>query len=75
MLNKKREINMEEEEITPEWVKENLCMDDGNDITECYSDETIDHISWLLRTWEDWEYVDAKEVLNQFHLIIKTKKQ
>ena len=24
---------MEKEEITPEWVKENLCMDDGNDIT------------------------------------------
>ena len=73
MLNKMRENNMEEEEITPEWVKENLCMADGNDITECYSDETIDHISWLLRNWEDWVYGDDKEVLNQFHLIIKNK--
>ena len=27
---------METQEITPEWVKENLCMDDENDITECY---------------------------------------
>ena len=65
---------MKPEEFTPEWVKENLCMDDGNDITECYSDETINHISWLLSTWEDFgNYVDAKDVLNQFHLTIKNK--
>lgn len=62
---------MEPEEITPEWVKKNLCMDDGNDITECYSDGTIDHISWLLDTWEDFDYKDIKEVLNEFHLKYK----
>ena len=64
---------METQEITPEWVKQNLCMDDGNDITECYSDETIDHIAWVLRTWEDFDYEDDKKVLNQFHLIKKNK--
>ena len=63
----------EPEEITPDWVKENLWMEGGNDITECYSDETIDHISWLLCAWEDFDYKDAKEVLNQFHLTIKNK--
>ena len=39
----------------------------------CYSDETINHISWVLNTWEDWEYVDTKDVLNQFHLITKNQ--
>lgn len=62
---------MKPEEFTPDWVKENLCMDDGNDITECWSDETINHISWLLSTWEYFDYKDTKEVLNQFHLTIK----
>jgi len=62
---------METQKITSEWVKENLCMDDGNDITECYSDKTIDHISWLLRTWEDFDYKDEYELLGDFHLKYK----
>ena len=64
---------MEPEEITPEWVKENLCMEDGNDITECYSEGTIEHIAWCLRCWENLDYEDDKKVLNQFHLTIKNK--
>ena len=62
---------MEQEEITPEWVKQNLCMDDGNDITKYYSEGTIKHIAWCLRCWESLDYKDDKKVLNQFHLIIK----
>lgn len=64
---------METQEITPEWVKENLCMDDGNDITKCYSEGTIEHIAWCLRCWENLDYKDDKKVLNQFHLIIRNK--
>lgn len=62
---------MKPEEITPDYVKQNLCMDDGNDITECYYEGTIEYISWCLRCWEYLDYKDVKEILNKFHLIIK----
>lgn len=58
----------EQKEFTPEWVKKNLSMDDGNDITECYSEGTIEHIAWCLRCWENLDYANTDEVLNQFHL-------
>ena len=41
-------------------------MDDGNDITECYSDETIGPYSLGIRDLGRFYYKDAK-VLNQFH--------
>lgn len=68
----KRNI-MEPEEFTSDWVKENLCMDYGNDITDCYSEDLIEHIACCLGCCEDFDYKDDKEVLNQFHLIIKNK--
>ena len=71
MLNKMRENNMEEEEITPEWVKENLCMDDGNDITECYSDDTIKHIAWCLRRWKNLDYDTPEKLLKKYHIKYK----
>lgn len=66
---------METQEITPEWVKENICMDDGNDITECYSEGTIEHIAWCLRSFEELEYLDydsEQHVLESFHLKYKS---
>ena len=66
---------MEPQEITPEWVIENLYMYNGDDITEYYSDETINYISWILRTWEDFDYDNEYEVLYEvledFHLKYK----
>lgn len=62
---------MKPEEITPDYVKQNLCMNDGNDITECYSEGTIEHIALCLRYWINFDYANTEEVLNQFHLIIK----
>ena len=60
------------EVITPDWVKENLCMEGGNDITECYSDESIEWISWSLRCFEELDYDTPEEVLEKYH--IKYKK-
>ena len=62
----------EEKEITPDWVKQNLCMEDGADITECYSDESIEWISWSLRCFEGLDYETQEEVLEKYH--IKYKK-
>lgn len=62
---------METQKITPEWVKENICMDDGNDITECYSESTIEHIAWCLRSFEELNYLyydSEQQVLESFHL-------
>ncbi len=64
---------MEPEAITPEWVKENLFMVDGNDITKCYYEGSIEHIASRLRCWENLGYKNTEEVLNQFHLMIKNK--
>lgn len=72
-MNKQININMEPEEITTKWVKENLFMVDGNDIVDCYSEDTIKYIAWRLRCLAYLNYKDVKEVLNQFHLIIKQK--
>ena len=58
---------LKSEEITSNWIKENLCMDDGNDITECYHEL----IAFNLKNWEYLNYKNVKEVLNRFHLIIK----
>lgn len=59
------------QEFTPEWVKENLCMDDGNDITDCYSEDTIKHIAWCLKNWEKLDYKNIGKVLTLYHLMIK----
>lgn len=61
---------LEPEEITIEWVKENLCMDDGTDITDCYSKLIV----YTLRYWEDFEFNNIKDVLPPFHVMIKNKK-
>lgn len=57
---------LEPEEITPEWVKENLCMDDGSDITDCH-----ELIAFNLSNWEDLEYEKIEDILTLFHLKIK----
>ena len=64
---------MEIEDITPEWVKDNLCMDDGNDITDCYSKDSIKHIAWCLRNWENLNYKNIEVVFTRYHLMIKNK--
>lgn len=59
------------QEFTPEWVKENLCMDYGNDITDCYSEDTIKHIAWCFKNWEKLDYKNIWKVLTLYHLMIK----
>ena len=59
------------QEFTPEWVKENLCMDDGNDITDCYSEDTIKHIAWCLKNWEKLDYKNTGKILTRYYLMIK----
>ena len=46
-------------------------MDDGNDITECYSKDTIKHIAWCLRCWKNLDYNTPEELLKKYHITIK----
>ena len=55
-------------DITPHWAKRLLCMENGDKLTECYSEETIEWLCVSLRRWKDFDYSSIEEVLDTFHI-------
>lgn len=58
-------------DITPYWAKRLLCMENGNNLTKCYSEKTIDWICISLQRWEEFNYNSIEEVLDKFHIKFK----
>lgn len=58
-------------DITPFWVKRLLCMDNGDKLTECYSEETIEWLCVSLKRWKDFKYASIEEVLDKFNIKFK----
>ena len=61
-------------DITPFWAKRFLCMENGDNLTKCYSKETIECICISLRRWEELSYASIKEVLDTFYIKFKEYK-
>ena len=57
--------------ITPHWAKRLLCMENGDKLTECYSEGTIEWLCISLKRWEDIDYASIEEVLDTFHIKFK----
>lgn len=49
-------------------------MDNGDNLTKCYSEETIECICISLLRWKDVSYTSIEEVLNTFHIKFKEYK-
>ena len=58
-------------DITPFWAKRLLCMENGDSLTKCFSEETIEWLCYSLQHWEDLEYDSIEEVLDKFHVKFK----
>ena len=58
-------------DITPYWARRLLCMENGDNLTKCYSKETIEWICTSLQRREDLDYNPIKEVLDTFHIRFK----
>lgn len=58
-------------DITPFWAKRLLCMENGDNLTICYSKETIEWLCVSLKRWDDFDYASVEEVLDVFHVKFK----
>lgn len=58
-------------DITPFWAKRLLCIKNRDNLTKCYSEETIECICISLKHWEDLDYDSIEEVLDVFHIKFK----
>lgn len=58
-------------DITPHWASRLLCMENGDNLSKCYSKETIEWICISLKRWEDLDYNSIDEVLTVFHIKFK----
>ena len=58
-------------DITPHWAKRLLCMDNGDNLSKCYSEETIEWLCVSLRRWEDLYYTSIEDVLDKFNIKFK----
>ena len=58
-------------DITPFWAKRLLCMKNGDNLTKCYSEETIEYLCTSLQHWEDFDYNSVEDVLDNFHIDLK----
>ena len=57
-------------EITPFWAKRLLCMENGDNLTECYSEDTINfHCVYLSKL--NLKYNSIEEALQLFHIRFK----
>ena len=61
-------------DITPYWAKRFLCMENGDSLTKCYSEETIKWICISLQRWEGLYYNSIEDVLGKFHIKFKEYK-
>ena len=58
-------------DITPFWAKRLLCMENGDKLTECYSEGTIEWLCVSLKRWKDFDYSSIEEVLDRFNVQFK----
>ena len=58
-------------DITPYWAKRLLCMENGDSLTKCYSEETIEYLCTSLQHWEYFDYNSIEDVLDHFHIKFK----
>ena len=58
-------------DITPYWTNRLLCMENGDNLSKCYSNDTIEWICWSLRRWKDLSYNSIEDVLEEFHIKFK----
>ena len=58
-------------DITPFWAKRLLCMENGDELTKCYSDETIAFITIYLLDFKSFGLASVDEVLEIFHIRFK----
>lgn len=61
-------------DITPFWAKRLLCMENGDNLTKCYSGGTIELLCIFLQCWEDLEYNSIEDILDKFHIKFKEYK-
>ena len=61
-------------DITPYWAKRLLCMENGDNLTKCYSEGTIELLCISLQCWEDLEYNSIEDILDKFHIKFKEYK-
>ena len=57
--------------ITPYWAKRLLCMENGDSLTKCYSEETIAFITIYLLDFKSFGLASVDEVLEIFHIRFK----
>ena len=56
--------------ITPYWAKRLLCMENGDNLTKCYSEDTINfHCAYL--SGLNLKYNSVEEALRLFHIRFK----
>ena len=58
-------------EITPYWAKRLLCMENGDNLSKCYSEESIVNICSALLNCKNWECNLIKDVLSLSHVRFK----
>ena len=58
-------------DITPFWANRLLCMENGDNLSKCYSKETIECICISLRRWKDLSYNSIEDVMEEFHIKFK----
>ena len=58
-------------DITPFWANRLMCMENGDNLSKCYSNDTIEWICWNLRCFKGLEYNSIEEVLTNFHIKFK----
>ena len=58
-------------DITPFWANRLLCMENGDILSKCYSNFTIERICWNLRCFKVLDYNSIEEVLTKFNIKFK----
>ena len=61
-------------DIIPYWANRLLCMENGDNLSKCYSKETIGWLCYSLQRWEDLDYSSIEEVLDKFQIKFKEYK-
>jgi len=56
--------------ITPYWAKRLLCMENGDNLSKCYSEGTINFICRSLK-WYNLNFKSIEDVLTTYHIRFK----
>lgn len=58
-------------DISPFWATRLLCIENGDNLSKCYSKKTIESICIYLQRREDHGYNSIEEVLTKYHIKFK----